>query len=71
MIYREHDYEYLTNFYKKETKTLMERGFSNLMVVGFYKGALDNNAMLEKPYDLGGLEELMSRYLLKDQEWKW
>ena len=59
-----HDHKYLTNFYHKETKSLMDKGFSKFMVVAFYKSTLDNNAELTKPYDLSSLEELMSKYLL-------
>lgn len=58
--------EYLTTFYQRSTKELMERGFSNVMVLSFYNTLLQNNSLLDKPRDFGDLEELMIKYLTKE-----
>lgn len=63
---KQEELNYLTDFYKTETKNLMERGYSNSMVVACYHNTLDHNSLLDKPKDLGNLEGLMCKYLTKE-----
>ena len=65
-----YDYEYLSRFYERSTRDLMERGFSNCMVLSFYKSAVENNSKLDSPRDLGDLERLLLKYLREDKDVK-